>query len=93
MPDKSRNSTMRALTWVTQFGLSLVSPLILCIYAAYWLNMKYGWGNFVVIIGLFVGLAASGMNMVKYYKAVKNESGGKVDDKKDADGRREGGGM
>ncbi len=87
MPDKDeRYKSLKALAWVTQFGLSMVSPLILCIIAAKWLSEHFGWGSRVMVVAILLGVGSSCMTFVSYMKTVKKENGGGHDDKKDADG-------
>lgn len=44
------------LVWLTQFGLSVVAPLIGFPLLTIWLQSKFGWGQWVFWIGLGLGI-------------------------------------
>ena len=58
------------LTMLTQFGLSLVTPLFLCLALCWWLNVHTGVGGWVYILGFFFGMGGSGMVAYKLYLSV-----------------------
>lgn len=76
---------MKAAAYITQFGLSMVSPIILCLIFALWLKNSFNVGNWVVLAAILLGTAASCVTMVNYIKIVKKEMGGKNDDEKNMD--------
>ena len=41
----------RHLVWLTQFGLSIVIPPVLCIMGAVWLQRQFALGGWVVAVG------------------------------------------
>lgn len=82
MADKDKYKHMRAATWITQFGLSMVSPIILCVIFALWLRNTFNTGDWLVLVAIIVGVAASFVTMVSYMKTVKKEMEDKDDDKK-----------
>ena len=43
------------LIWLTQFALSVVSPLVCCILVAVWLKNSQGWGVWVIWAGAALG--------------------------------------
>ena len=49
----------RHLVWLTQFGLSIVIPPVLCIMGAVWLRRQFALGGWVVAVGIFVGVLAA----------------------------------
>ncbi len=49
------------LSMVTQFGISLVVPLLLAIWICNWLIANTGAGEWIYIIGIAVGLGTSFM--------------------------------
>lgn len=51
------------LVWLTQFSLSVVSPLACCILLAVWLHNSLGWGQWVIWLGAILGavLAIDGL--------------------------------
>ena len=49
----------RHLVWLTQFGLSIVIPPVLCIMGAVWLRRQFALGGWVVAVGVGVGVLAA----------------------------------
>lgn len=60
------------LILLTQFGLSLVTPLLLCLGICWWLTAAGGVGVWVFIPGFFFGMGGSGMVAYKLYLTVVN---------------------
>ncbi len=65
----------KQLTLLTQFGLSLITPLLMCLLLCWYLTYKFNIGVWVYIIGFFFGLGGSFMTGYKFYLA--NLSSGK----------------
>ena len=84
MPDNEKKyKNLRAAAWLTQFGLNMVSPIILALLLASWLKNKFGFGSWVVFLAVVFGVGAAFTSMFSFIKTVRRESGGKNDDKKD----------
>lgn len=49
----------RHLVWLTQFGLSVVVPPMLCIAGSVWLRHRFTLGGWVVAAGVVVGVLAA----------------------------------
>ena len=47
------------LVWLTQLGLSVAFPLAGFILLAVWLRNSLGWGDWVIWVGLVLGLAGA----------------------------------
>lgn len=47
---------LNLLVWLTQLGLSFAVPLAGFLFLAVWLNKSCGWGNWVIWVGLVLGL-------------------------------------
>lgn len=73
---------IRAAAHLTQFGLNIVTPIILCIMFALWLKNKFNMGGWVVIVAIILGVAAAVLNMITFIKTVNREIGGKNNDEK-----------
>ena len=72
----------KSLTMLSQLGLSLIMPLILCLGAS-WLIIRYtGAGNWVYIPGFILGLGSSAVTAWKMVRMVtgKQEHNKKADD-------------
>lgn len=73
---------IRALAHLTQFGLNMVTPIVLCVMFALWLKNKFNMGGWTVIVAIILGVAAAMLNMIKFIKTVNREMGGKNNDEK-----------
>jgi F0F1-type ATP synthase assembly protein I len=71
---------MKALAWMTQFGLNMVTPIVLCIIVAAWLKNKFNIGDWIIIAAVVIGVGSSFVNMFSFIKTVKKENGRKNDD-------------
>lgn len=47
------------LTWLTQLGLSVALPLAGFIFLALWLRSQFGWGDWVLWLGIVLGLVSA----------------------------------
>lgn len=47
---------LHLLTWLTQLGLSVAIPLAGFVLLAVWLKNRFGWGNWVLFVGIGLGL-------------------------------------
>ena len=65
---------MTQFAMVGQLGLSLVTPLLICIFACYMLTTKLGVGGWVYIVGFFFGLGGSMMTAYKVYLEVDKKN-------------------
>ena len=60
--------------WVAmagQLGFALVTPVILCTVAAYWLAEHFALGSWVVIPGIFLGLGGSAVSFLKVVRILQ----------------------
>lgn len=55
------------LSLLTQFGLSLVIPLLICLLACHWLNTTFHLGEWVYLPGFILGLGSFGVTAYKLY--------------------------
>lgn len=68
------------LTWVTQLGLSVALPLAGFIFLALWLRSQFGWGNWVIWVGVALGLVSALDGLVQSLKILSRLSKKKQDD-------------
>lgn len=71
---KNWSDIIRNLTMLTQFGLSFITPLLLCLALCWWLCAHTGIGGWIFIPGFFFGMGGSGMVAYKLYLAVMRRS-------------------
>lgn len=55
---------------LSQFGLSFITPLLLCLAVCWWLTAYMGMGGWVYIPGFFFGLGGSFTVAYKLYLSV-----------------------
>ena len=73
MRDLSR--FMRNLSLIGQFGVSLVTPILMCLAGCYLLISKLGLGSWVYLPGFVLGLGSSFMTTYKVYLSAVKKSG------------------
>ena len=53
---KFEKEVMQNLAMVTQLGISMLAPIILCVFAGHWLDERFGFHSVIVL--LLFGIAA-----------------------------------
>lgn len=43
------------IVWLTQFSMSVVAPLVCAPLLAVWLRNQFGWGQWVIWVGVAIG--------------------------------------
>ncbi len=69
-----KKSVLSALTMVSQFGIGVLTPMLLCIFAALWLKNRFGLGDYVVLIGIVLGIGSGFMSMIKMIRQMSELS-------------------
>lgn len=62
---------MKLLIWLTQLGLSVAVPLGGFVLLALWLRDRFSWGNWVVIVGIILGVICAADGLFSSLKAMK----------------------
>ncbi|WP_455010513.1 AtpZ/AtpI family protein [Oribacterium sinus] len=78
---KEWSKAFRNLSILSQFGLSLAMPLLLCLFVAYQLREHFHLSYWIYLPAFFFGLAASFMTAYKFYLSVSKKE--KKQEKKD----------
>ena len=69
------------LTWVTQFGLSIIFPTLFFLWLAVWLQGKFGLGMWIVavlgILGILTSISTTRSCLRSMRKAAEELSGDK----------------
>lgn len=73
MSSGNKSKPLKALAYLTQLGLNIVTPLILCILAASWLKARFGFGNKIMLAGVIIGAASGYYTLFKFIKAVNKD--------------------
>ena len=71
--NNNRMKMFKNLALLTQLGLSLIAPLLVCMFVCWWIIGKTGAGSWVYIIGTVLGLGASFMTAYNFYKSINRK--------------------
>lgn len=63
----------RHLVWLTQFGLSICLPLILCVAASVWVQKTFSLGGWVVAAGVILGILGAVGSLRYSLKAMERQ--------------------
>ena len=66
--------TVRNLTWLTQLGLSLIAPPLLCVGGAWWLQQRFSLGGWILVLGLVLGIGGMVSAAVGFYHHVQRQA-------------------
>ena len=64
---------MKYLSFLTQVGLSILTPILLCVLAAVWLQNRFGLGNWVVVVGILLGVGGGFCSLFQFFQFVQRE--------------------
>ena len=65
---------IKALSYLTQVGLTAVIPIFIWIFIAEFIRTKLELGSFVLIIGIIFGIASSYVSLYKLFKTMNTDS-------------------
>lgn len=67
--DKKKRSIFKALTMVSQFGINMLVPIIICVFLGIKLDAVFG-TNFIVVIMFFIGALAGFTNIMRMAREI-----------------------
>lgn len=76
---------LKNVSLLTQFGLSLITPLLFCLFISGWLAGQFDLGGWVYIPGFFFGLGGSASVAWKFYVRETSHGSGKQSEQKKKD--------
>lgn len=65
---------LRLLVFITQLGLSVAVPLTVFILLAIWLQERFGWGGWVIVVGVALGVVCAVDGLRSTLKAMSRMS-------------------
>lgn len=68
------------LTWLTQLGLYVALPLVGFVLLAVWLQDQFGWGDWVLLLGILAGLVSAIDGLRQALKILARLTGKKSND-------------
>ncbi len=79
---KNSNEIVQALAMVTQLGISMLAPVVLCAVIGSWLDERFGWS--VTAVFLILGIMAGARNTwILVNNVIKPDDKGRLDDEKE----------
>lgn len=72
---------LNLLVWLTQLGLSIALPPLGFILLAVWLRDRWGWGSWVIWVGVVLGLVVAFEGLRSCLKAMESMSKDKKQEK------------
>lgn len=78
---KERQSTLRMLTLITQFGINMLVPIFLCFFVGYYLDKKLG-TSYLMIIFFFIGALAGFRNIYIFARRMTKDDKEDTEDSK-----------
>jgi len=67
-------AVLQNLMWLMQLGLSLALPPIFCLWGAGWLTRRFGWGGWVYIAAIVLGVGASACTFIKFAQMLNRKN-------------------
>lgn len=65
---KGLYKALEDIVWLTQLGLSMLLPLLMCLGGAWWATSRWGWPMWVYLPGIVLGLAAGAKSFWAFAK-------------------------
>ena len=62
------------LVWLSQLGLSVAMPPIVLIWLAVWLRNRFGWGQWVLWVGIILGLYCAVAGLISSLRTLSRMS-------------------
>ena len=75
--EKKAFSVLQNLSWLTQLGLSLAAPPVLCLLGAGWLARRFSLGPWVYFAAIVLGLGAAACTFAEFVKMFRRKKGKK----------------
>ncbi len=79
MDKDSKKEIFEALSAITGLGLSVMISFLLWVGIAYWVQSKFALGDYVMIIGVLLGIGSGSMTFWKF--CTRDAKKGKKDEK------------
>ncbi len=71
---------LNLIVWITQLGLSVAVPLAGFVLLAQWLRDRYGWGEWVLWVGIVFGVVMALDGLYRSLKTLAKISGKSKED-------------
>ncbi len=71
---RSWTKTFKYLSWLTQLGVSVAAPPLLCIWICWQLQRRFGLGEWLMILGILFGLGGSISSAAGFYRMTRRQA-------------------
>lgn len=65
--------SLRPLTYFTQFGISVISPILLCTFVGVWLYNRFALGVWVLLLFIFLGIGGAVSSFLSIFRIAAAE--------------------
>ena len=66
--NKDRAKTWRSLSLISQVSISMLTPVFMMIFLCAWLKNKFGFGDWIIIVGILLGIGSGFTSVWKQLK-------------------------
>ena len=70
MKGNNNKEILRAVSAFTELGLNVVVSFLIWIFIASWIRNKFSLGNFIMVIGVFMGAVSAVLSFLRFCKAL-----------------------
>lgn len=74
MQNRKNKSVLTYFVFFTQFGLNMIIPPVFYTALAWWIARKFHFGNWLVIVGILLGVGTAGVNLWKFAMYTQNKA-------------------
>lgn len=79
---KNQRQIARSLAMVTQLGISMLAPVVLCAFIGEWLTRRFGWSAAAAVL-VILGVMAGARNSWMLLRQVNESNTGRKKHEKD----------
>ncbi|MEG2928084.1 MAG: AtpZ/AtpI family protein [Oscillospiraceae bacterium] len=72
--NKKIYNSLKYLSLLSQLGISLIVPPLMCILAATWIKNRFGMGDWIVVAGIIFGIGGGITSVYNYLKVAMNDA-------------------
>ena len=66
--NKDRAKTWKSLSLISQVSISMLTPVFMMIFLCIWLKNKFGLGDWIIIVGILLGIGSGFTSVWKQLK-------------------------
>ena len=74
-----KNKAFAGLILVSQFGITMIGSVLICVFAGIWIQRIFDTGYWVIIVGILLGVLSMFNSFYRLYRRNKKEETGKDD--------------